>query len=593
MYTPIHIDIYQIYDIFHNGKLIIIRPAETPLDIYCNNKKMNVYTCPHHHTYIYTLKLEYSASITLTIQNKSFDTNVNVYPVFKDEIILSTLVKDEDEYIKPWIEFHKNIGITRFIIYDNSDSNTLSRLLHVYIEKKQVILISWNVPYKLPISGISGQTTQQNHSIYAFAQSKYIGLMDIDEYVNMQHHTNIHTFFEEIIQLNELNIKQIGSFVLHNKFFYNPDNLPTDGNKFLNIFNCDIITKGNEKNFVIPQNVKTFSVHRVTDGRPMFLLDEKDIFFNHYVFLNKINRGKNITDNIDNSILRHINRNKTLIGKNGYLFLQNDSAKELEIHHNNLCFVNPQFYKKYESVKNKFLIIVFPNKSFIYSKYLPDTYKMKYRPGFDLYSDYFKNYLLDGFPYLNNLDTFYKTDTHINNKGALIMYNLFIDKINNLFNLNIINKEYTLTKINCKSLSQLGLGIGDLTLETNLGNQILDSTNDDFYKINDVDQLYCRYKFSNDSTIRILNYTCIDETNIHINEILNWNIVSNYILYVKNNEKKYKVIIFYDSFLISTLPLYMTLFNKIYFIKSIFDIDKINIIQPDYIFEFRCERFLF
>ena len=50
MYTPIHIDIYQIYDIFHNGKLIISRPAETPLDIYCNNKKMNVYTCPHHHT---------------------------------------------------------------------------------------------------------------------------------------------------------------------------------------------------------------------------------------------------------------------------------------------------------------------------------------------------------------------------------------------------------------------------------------------------------------------------------------------------------------------------------------------------------------
>ena len=306
MYIPTHIDIYQIYDIFYNSKLIIIRPAEVPLDIYCNNKKMNVYICPDNHTYIYTLKLEYSPSVSLTIQNNSFDTFVNVYPVFKDEIILSTLVKDEDDYIKPWIDFHLKIGISRFIIYDNSNSNTLSTILQTYIEKKQVVLISWIVPYKLHISGISGQTTQQNHSIYAFGDSKYIGLMDIDEYVNMQHHTNIHTFFEEMIQLHELNIKQIGSFVLHNKFFYNPDNLPTDGNNFLNIFNCDNIKKGNEKNFVIPQNVKTFSVHRVTDGRPMFLLDEKYIFFNHYVFLNKINRGKNITDNIDNSILRHI-----------------------------------------------------------------------------------------------------------------------------------------------------------------------------------------------------------------------------------------------------------------------------------------------
>ena len=298
---------YQIYDIFYNGKLIIIRPAEIALDIYCNNKKMNVYTCPHQHTYIYTLKLEYSPTIILTIQNKSFKTFVNKYPVFKNEIILSTLVKDEDEYIKPWIDFHLRIGITRFIIYDNSVSNTLYKLLHDYIEKQQIILISWNVPYKLPISGISGQTTQQNHSIYAFADSKYIGLLDIDEYINMQHHSNIHIFFEEMIKLHELNIKQIGSFVLHNKFFYNPNNLSTDGNNFLNIFNCDTITKkGNEKNFVIPQNVKTFSVHKVTDGKPMFLLDEKYIFFNHYVFLNKINRGKNITDNIDNSILRHI-----------------------------------------------------------------------------------------------------------------------------------------------------------------------------------------------------------------------------------------------------------------------------------------------
>jgi hypothetical protein len=165
--------------------------------------------------------------------------------------------------------------------------------------------------------------------------------------------------------------------------------------------------------------------------------------------------------------------NKTLIGKNGYLFLQNDSAKELEVHHNNLCLVHPQFHTKYECVKDKFLMIVFPNKSFIYSKYLPDKYNIQYRPGLVLYSEYFNNHLLDGLPYLLNLDTYYKTDTHINNKGALIMYNLFIDKINNLFNLAIEKKDYTLTQIYCKSLSNIGIGLGDLTWETNLGNQIL------------------------------------------------------------------------------------------------------------------------
>ena len=120
MYIPIHIDKYQIYDIFYNGKLIIIRPAEYPLDIYCNHLKMNQYICPHGHTYIYMLKISYSEHVNLTIDNETIETTVNLYPVFKNEIILSTIVKNEDNYIKQWIHFHLSIGITRFIIYDNS-----------------------------------------------------------------------------------------------------------------------------------------------------------------------------------------------------------------------------------------------------------------------------------------------------------------------------------------------------------------------------------------------------------------------------------------------------------------------------------------
>ena len=41
---------------------------------------------------------------------------------------------------------------------------------------------------------------------------------------------------------------------------------------------------------------------------------------------------------------------KTLIGKNNFLFLQNDSARELEVHNNNLCLVHHEFYKRYEEI---------------------------------------------------------------------------------------------------------------------------------------------------------------------------------------------------------------------------------------------------
>jgi len=57
---------------------------------------------------------------------------------------------------------------------------------------------------------------------------------------------------------------------------------------------------------VIPKNMKTFSVHTITDGKPSIVLDDHDIFFNHYVYLNKTDRGKNKTDHTDSSILRHL-----------------------------------------------------------------------------------------------------------------------------------------------------------------------------------------------------------------------------------------------------------------------------------------------
>jgi len=288
--------------------------------------------------------------------------------------------------------------------------------------------------------------------------------------------------------------------------------------------------------------------------------------------------------------------NKTLIGKNNYLFLQNDSARELEVHNNNLNIVSDDFYKRYESIKDKFLIVIFPNKSYIYSQFLPDGYNMIYRPAFDLYKKYFKEHIMDGYLHLKDIDdTYYKTDTHINNKGALIIYNNFINKINTLFNLNIISQNYTYNKINIENVSCTTFG--DLTWNDNLGEQILDSKSDTYYKINESEELYTKYIFNKNSDIKtflIEDNLLIDKTNDNIDKILLWDIFSKYILFKKNSNigNNYKVLIFHDSFLCTTLQLYMNLFHEVYTSKSIFDINIVNVINPDYIFEFRCERFL-
>ena len=296
---PNFIPYFNIYDIFHNwmNELIIIMPFENPnppsihyvhADTYII--PFHLHKCSHNHTYVYTLNIAYCKKIKLVINNFIVETHVNQYPDFKNEIIFSTIVKNEDKYIRQWIDFHSRIGVTRFIIYDNSNQDTLAKLLKDYIANKKVVLIRWEYPYRLPISGISGQTTQQNHSIYAFKTSKYIGLFDVDEYVNMQKKNvnNIGVFLEEIIKENNIDTETIGSFQLLNKMFYNPRHLPEHGTEFLKITDCDeVLLSGREKNFVIPTNVNTFAVHMITEGKPMYKISPEDGHFNHYYFLNK------------------------------------------------------------------------------------------------------------------------------------------------------------------------------------------------------------------------------------------------------------------------------------------------------------------
>ena len=42
-------------------------------------KNMNIYTCPSNHTYVYTLKVPYTKTIDLQINNEIIHTHVNTY----------------------------------------------------------------------------------------------------------------------------------------------------------------------------------------------------------------------------------------------------------------------------------------------------------------------------------------------------------------------------------------------------------------------------------------------------------------------------------------------------------------------------------
>ena len=292
--------------------------------------------------------------------------------------------------------------------------------------------------------------------------------------------------------------------------------------------------------------------------------------------------------------------NKTLIGKNGYLFLQNDSCQELNVHHSNLQLCNKDFLHRYDTYKNKYLLIVMPNKSLIYKQYLPDGFDLKYRPAFNLYKEYLQDHILDCYEFLQHEeDTYFKTDTHINLKGNYIVYKKFIQKIKDLFHLRVEDKNINIIKSNCNNLLDCNFGIGDLTWTMNLGDQILEDVTDTYYSTDDFEPLVWRHTLNETSSFQLYklkNGGLVDETQLNINKLVDWYMVSDYIFYKKNiscSENKIKVLIFYDSLLLSILPLYLNMFYEVYLYKTIYSKEIIDVIQPDYVFEFRVERFLF
>lgn len=281
---------------------------------------------------------------------------------------------------------------------------------------------------------------------------------------------------------------------------------------------------------------------------------------------------------------------KTLIGKNDYLFLINDGCKELETQSSKVI---PNIKMPSHLAFSNYILIVFPNKSLIQNHYLPERYKGKYRHRLNIYKSHLKEKLLDGYDYLKDEnDVYYKTDTHINLKGSYIVYKKFIEKVNELFNLNLIVEIINIEVKTC-ILKDLCRGVGDLTWETNLGNQVLNDITDTYYYSNDMLDFYTRYIIKNENSIKFLDYKLNDNTLVLENQNASWDIISKYIIYKKNEHCKHIVLIFYDSFLLSTLPLYLNLFGEVYLIKSIYSNDLIKLINPKYVFEFRVERFLF
>ena len=320
--------VIQIYSATHNdlGQIVIVCPYPLNHNLYLISNKIKIifkrYLCSHGNSTVFVLDDQpYIEKIKIQIDNLDAGyINLHKYESYKGLTLLSTIVRNEDEYIIQWIEYHLILGIDKFIIYDNSGNkndnpssgnllgkgknSSLYVLLSNYVDSGRVIILDWPFDEKF-------QETHQNHSIWAFKSAKYIGFFDVDEYINPQMNDfYIPEILDQYLMKNKLNFNEIGGLRFANRFFYNPFNCDDSGYNFLTIYNTDFkFTFVRGKSFILPSNVNCYSVHEISNGEKWIDVNYHLIYFNHYFFLNKLKRARgifNFTFIRDKSIKRYV-----------------------------------------------------------------------------------------------------------------------------------------------------------------------------------------------------------------------------------------------------------------------------------------------
>jgi hypothetical protein len=89
---------------------------------------------------------------------------------------LCCIVKDENRYLKEWIDYHLKIGVEHFYIYDNDSAVPVADTLRELGLLQHVTVI--------PISGPSMQLTAYKNCLNRFGTKSYwMGFIDMDEFL--------------------------------------------------------------------------------------------------------------------------------------------------------------------------------------------------------------------------------------------------------------------------------------------------------------------------------------------------------------------------------------------------------------------------
>ena len=200
--------------------------------------------------------------------NTFFLNNITIFEINKKyelsklKVCICTLGKDENRYIREFVEYYKNYGVDKIYLYDNNDINgeKFESVISQYINNKFVEIINWR--------GMNGKSTYYKiiDSCYQTHHNYYDWLIfyEIDEFIYLKKYQNIKLFLLnkkfndcESIQLNWVHMSDNNNLFYENKTLN--ERFPNVGknivkNKRNKICYVKSIIRGHLKNIKIKHN---------------------------------------------------------------------------------------------------------------------------------------------------------------------------------------------------------------------------------------------------------------------------------------------------------------------------------------------------
>ena len=99
-------------------------------------------------------------------------------------LAVCTIYRDDAEYLREWIEFHRLVGVERFLLYNNQSSDSHRRILEPYAAQGLVSVEDW--PHRLypAVGQPSGGVQAFTDCVWRYRDtSRWIAFIDVDEFL--------------------------------------------------------------------------------------------------------------------------------------------------------------------------------------------------------------------------------------------------------------------------------------------------------------------------------------------------------------------------------------------------------------------------